>query len=90
MAKHARRGGELRDDRAGLGAQRVTIARREYDAAVGLEVMLHEEIHFPRELVDVEGDSVRDELRIAQLGAAALQGVDEGHRLAVERRVLFR
>ena len=49
--------------------------------------MLDEEVHLPRQLRHVEGDAVREVLRVGQLPAAPLEHVDEGHRLAVQRRV---
>ena len=60
------------------------------DAAIRLDEVLGEEVHLPRQLLDVEGDAVGQVVRARQLGAALLQRGDERDRLPVERGVLGR
>ena len=57
------------------------------NAAVAFDEVLDEEIHLPRQLLDVEGDAVGDVSRRRELRAAPLQRVDQRDRLAIERRV---
>ena len=68
----------------------VARGRSDGDAAIGLEKVLREEVHLPRELLDVEGDAVGQVGRTFELGAAALQRCDQGHRLPIPGRVLGR
>ena len=59
-------------------------------AAVDDGHALGEAFQIADDLLDVEGDAVRDVLRVAQVRAAPLQRVDEPHGLTVERRVFLR
>ena len=89
VAEHARlAGGELLDDRRPFFCQRRSLRSRDHRAAVALDEVLREEVELPRELLDVERDAVGDVAVRVDLGAAALQQVDERDGLPVERRVL--
>ena len=87
VAEHARLGRQLGDDRRQLLAQRRAASVGEPGAAVGLEEVLHEEVHLPGQLLHVERDAVRDERGAREFLAAPLHRVDEADGLPVERRV---
>ena len=63
---------------------------RERRAAIAFDEVLREEVELPRQLVDVERDAVGQVRVGAQLAAAALQQLDERHRLPVKRRMFRR
>ncbi len=50
--------------------------------------MLREEVHLPRQLLDVEGDAVREVGRALELGAATLQRRDQSDGLSIAGGVL--
>ena len=88
MAEDARLAGKLGDDRGEFLAKRAALIIGERHAAIRLEEMLGEEIEFPRQLLDVERDAIREVLGRGEFLAALLEGGDERNRLPVERRVL--
>ena len=92
MAQHARFGRELLDDRRPLVGERLR-GRRPTGCAprYASRKWLHEEVQFPRQLLDVEGDAVRDDSGPTSARAPRRCSVSmSATRLAVERRVLGR
>src|SRR5262249_10261281 len=66
-------------------AERGPLLARERNPPIGLDEILDEELELPRQLLDVEGDRIRQVPIGRELGAALLEAVDERHRLAIER-----
>ena len=92
MAEHARLRRRARSTIAAHSSRSASrSAARQRDAAVASRKCLREEVELPGQLLDVERDAVR-QVRVATRSsrAAALQQLDERHRLPVERRVLGR
>ena len=88
VAEHARFRRQRIDQYLELRAQCVAGRCRQHDAAVGLEEVLDEEVHLPRQLLDVEGNPVGQVVARLEFSAAPLQRRDQRDRLPVERRML--
>ncbi len=88
MAQHARLGRELFDDRLPFRGERGSLGFAQCRAAIPFDEVLDEVLELPRELLDIERHTVGQVLIGLQLGAAALQPIDQRDGLQVERRVL--
>src|SRR5262249_57496429 len=59
----------------------------EHDGGIAVDEVTREEVELPGQLFDIEGCLVGKVHLRCELCSAALQQLDERHRLAVERRV---
>src|SRR5439155_529694 len=83
MAEHSGLGGQLLGDGCELGAKRLALHLAERDAAIRLEKVVQKKIELPRELFNIESNTVRKVSRMFELGASSLQHFDEANRLPI-------